>query len=52
MLDQQVACSDLTTIPGIAVWSPSLGSDLRSTVVLSHVGLELLGIGSWRRFPS
>jgi hypothetical protein len=52
MLDQQVTCSDLALVSGRAVRSPSFGSDLRRTVVLGHVRLELLGVGSWRWLPS
>lgn len=52
MLDQQVTCSDLATVPSIAVGSSSIGSDFRSAVVLRHVSLELFGVGSWGRFPS
>ena len=49
MLNQQVACTDLA-ISALAIHR--LGFDLRSAVVLSHVALELLGIGSLRRLPS
>jgi hypothetical protein len=52
MLDQQVTRSDLAIVSGITVRPPCLGSDFRRTVVLSHESLELLGVGSWRRFPS
>lgn len=51
MFHQQVTCANLPAIAGMSVGS-TVGGDLRSAVVLSHVSLELLGVGSWRWLPS
>lgn len=50
MLNKQMACANLA-ISTLTIRSTALRSDLRSAMVLSHVALELLSIGSWRWFP-
>lgn len=52
VLDEQVGSSDLSTISRASIGTAGIGPDLWSRVVLCHVGLELLSVGSRGWFPS
>jgi hypothetical protein len=49
MLNQQMTRPNLATV---RITIQGIRSDFWCRVVLGHVGLELLGVGSWRGFPS
>jgi hypothetical protein len=51
MLNKQMACANLA-ISTLSIQGATVRFDLRKAVVLSHIALELLSIGSLRRLPS
>jgi hypothetical protein len=52
MLDQEMSGADLAIVRRAAIRSAGIGSDLRRAMMLGHVCLELLRVGSWRGLPS